>query len=74
MIEVESDLLIVIRIIVTLEVWYRIVISFLITVKIVELCFKMKKDQAVKVKKEYKWEMVQVLARKVTIVRLLMLL
>ena len=73
MIKAVSDLPIAIRIIVILEVWYKTVILSLITVKIVESYFKMKKDQAAKVKKEYKWEVVQVLVRKVTNVRLQML-
>ena len=73
MIKAASDLPIAIRIIVILEVWYKTVILSLITVKIVESYFKMKKDQAAKVKKEYKWGVVRVLVRKVTNVRLQML-
>jgi hypothetical protein len=71
-IEVVSDLRIAKIIIAILEARYKIVILFLIMAKIVELCLRIK-SQEVKVKKEYKWGMVQVLEKREITVKHLML-
>lgn len=73
MIKVGLDLHIVIRIIAIQEVWLIIVILSLIMEKIVESYFRMKRNLVARANKEYKWEIILVLVRKVIIVRLRML-